>query len=145
MHKVSFYLLYDDSQAPHKADSGASGYDIKAYHSEWIKPGETKLIKTGFAIHLPENFEAQIRPRSGLALKNGVTVLNTPGTVDSSYRLEVGVILINHSNADFVVNKGDRIAQLVIMELPKISVECVYGQPEAHHERRGGFGSTGVK
>jgi dUTP pyrophosphatase len=102
------------------------------------------LVPTGLAIALPDGYEAQVRPRSGLALKQGVSVLNTPGTVDADYRGEVGVILMNHSKNDLVIRRGDRIAQMIINEVVKIKFEEVAELPDSERGA-GGFGHTGVK
>jgi dUTP pyrophosphatase len=107
-----------------------------------LKPGEIKLIKTGIALALEKGFEAQVRPRSGLALKNGITVLNTPGTVDSDYRGEVCVILINHSKVDFTITRGMRIAQMVIAKYEQAQIMEVENLDETARGA-GGFGSTG--
>jgi len=107
-----------------------------------LPPGARALIPTGFALELPQGYEAQVRPRSGLALKHGVTLLNSPGTIDADYRGELMVILINHGTEPFLVQRGDRIAQLVIA--PVASVEIVAVEALAETERgQGGFGSTG--
>jgi dUTP pyrophosphatase len=108
-----------------------------------IKSGEIKLIKTGIAIALEKGFEAQIRPRSGLALKNGITVLNTPGTIDSDYRGEICVILINHSKLDFIVSRGMRIAQMIIAKYEQAEIIAVENLDETVRGSSG-FGSTGV-
>lgn len=107
---------------PAYATSGSAGMDIHAMLAEAVTlhPGERRLIPTGLKIELPEGFEAQIRPRSGLALKYGVTVLNTPGTIDSDYRGEIGVVLINLGQEDFEVKNGDRIAQMVVAPYPQV-------------------------
>lgn len=107
---------------PAYATSGSAGMDIHAMLPEAVTlhPGERRLIPTGLKIELPEGFEAQIRPRSGLALKYGVTVLNTPGTIDSDYRGEIGVVLINLGQEDFEVKNGDRIAQMVVAPYPQV-------------------------
>ncbi len=122
----------------------SAGMDLRAYVEGPItlSPGERKLIKTGLHIELPEGYEAQVRPRSGLAFKKGITVLNSPGTIDADYRGDVGVILINHSNEEFAVNSGDRIAQLVISKFEKVDWET---SDEINSTLRGdsGFGSTG--
>jgi dUTP pyrophosphatase len=94
--------------------AGAAGMDLRAADDHVLKPGSRTLMPTGFAIALPQGFEAQVRPRSGLAVKHGVTVLNAPGTIDSDYRGEIKVPLINHGEADFVISRGDRIAQMVV-------------------------------
>ena len=108
-----------------------------------LEPGETRLIGTGISIELPPNTEAQVRPRSGLALKHGITVLNTPGTVDYGYRGEVGVILINHGRARFDVQPGTKIAQMVIASCLTVSIE-ESGDLSGTARGQGGFGSTGV-
>ena len=135
-----------NQELPKYANSGDAGMDLRADIQEpvQIKPLERTLIPTGLRIQLPEGFEAQIRPRSGLALKHGITVLNTPGTVDSSFRGEIGIILVNLSNEKFTVNPGERIAQMVVAEhahailLPTDSLD--------ETERGdGAFGHTGVK
>ncbi len=124
---------------------GAAGMDLRADIDEVIilKPLERAIVKTGLFIALPVGYEAQVRPRSGLAAKKGITVLNSPGTVDADYRGEIGVILVNLSNDDFVINDGERIAQLIIAKHERanwIEVEVL-----SETERgSGGFGSTGV-
>ena len=130
---------------PKYETSGSAGLDLVAAIDENIvlKPGEVKLVKTGIAIALEKGFEAQVRPRSGLALKNGITVLNSPGTVDSDYRGEVCVILINHSKVDFVIKRGERIAQMVIAKYEQAKIEVVKELDETARGE-GGFGSTGV-
>jgi dUTP pyrophosphatase len=112
-------------QLPFYATSGAAGMDLlyAGYEEVVLKPFERKLLPTGIAIELPEGYEAQVRPRSGLAIKHGITVLNTPGTIDSDYRGEIKVILINLGSEDFVVRRGDRIAQLVIAPVEKVQWE----------------------
>jgi dUTP pyrophosphatase len=124
---------------------GSAGIDLQAGIDEdiIIKPNETKLIKTGIAIALENGYEAQIRPRSGLALKNSITVLNTPGTIDCDYRGEICVILINHGKQDFVVSKGMRIAQMVISQYQQAEIIEVEDLDETARGK-GGFGSTGV-
>ena len=124
----------------------AAGMDLYAGVEKeiTIPPGEWKLVPTGISIALPDGYEAQVRPRSGLALKQGVSVLNTPGTVDADYRGEVGVILMNHSKQDLVVKRGDRIAQMIINKIERIEFEKVEELPETERGA-GGFGSTGGK
>ncbi|MFZ8864986.1 MAG: dUTP diphosphatase [Rickettsiales bacterium] len=128
------------------ATKGSAGIDLRANNEnpEIIKPGETKLIPTGIAVALPKGYEAQIRPRSGLALKNSLTVLNTPGTIDSDYRGEIGIILINHGKKDYIVENGARIAQMVIAKYEQVELEFVQELDETKRGS-GGFGSTGVK
>jgi dUTP pyrophosphatase len=129
---------------PKYETAGSAGMDLLAAIDEpiLIKPGEIKLIKTGIAIALEKGFEAQVRPRSGLALKNGITVLNSPGTIDSDYRGEVCAILINHSKTDFTVTRGMRIAQMVISQYAQAKIEEVENHDETARGS-GGFGSTG--
>jgi dUTP pyrophosphatase len=112
-------------QLPFYATPGAAGMDLlyAGYEEVVLKPFERKLLPTGIAIELPQDYEAQVRPRSGLALKHGITVLNTPGTIDSDYRGEIKVILINLGSEDFVIRRGDRIAQLVIAPVEKVQWE----------------------
>ena len=123
----------------------SAGMDIRANLEEpiTIKPNQRSLIKTGLYISLHDGYEAQIRPRSGLALKKGITVLNSPGTVDADYRGEIGVIIANLSDSDFTINSGDRIAQMVIAKFEKISWKAV---DKLDNSLRGnkGFGSTGI-
>ena len=122
----------------------AAGLDLKAVLSDKIilVPMERRLIPTGLFIALPKGYEAQIRPRSGLALKNGITVLNSPGTIDSDYRGEIGVLLINFSNVEFSIKAGDRIAQMVISKHEEIKWEMAESLPESGRGGKG-FGSTG--
>ncbi len=122
----------------------AAGLDLRANLSDKIviSPMERKLIPTGLFIALPQGYEAQIRPRSGLAIKYGITVLNSPGTIDSDYRGEIGIILINLSNERFVVNSGDRIAQMVISKHEQIKWEVIESLPKSNRGEKG-FGSTG--
>ncbi|MEL0185858.1 MAG: dUTP diphosphatase [Flavobacteriaceae bacterium] len=133
-----------NNPTPSYETSLSAGMDLRAYIEGQItlNPGERKLIKTGLHIELPEGYEAQVRPRSGLAFKKGITVLNSPGTIDADYRGDIGVILINHSNEEFAVNSGDRIAQLVISKFEKVDWET---SDEINSTSRGdsGFGSTG--
>ena len=126
--------------------SASAGMDVRANLDEAIelKPLERALVKTGLFMELPVGYECQVRPRSGLALKKGITVLNSPGTVDADYRGEVGVILINLSNATFVVEDGERIAQLVFAEVAQAEWTQVEELTETDRGA-GGFGSTGVK
>ncbi|WP_373898718.1 dUTP diphosphatase [Haloimpatiens sp. FM7315] len=128
---------------PFKAHEDDAGMDLFSIEEITINPMERKLIHTGIKIQLPKNTEAQIRPRSGLALKNGITVLNTPGTIDEGYRGEIGVILINLSDKKFKVEEGMKIAQMVIKPILSLDVEEVF---ELTETRRGqcGFGSTGI-
>ncbi|MBT4414313.1 MAG: dUTP diphosphatase [Polaribacter sp.] len=124
---------------------GSAGMDLRANISESIllKPLERTIVKTGLFIALPAGFEAQVRPRSGLAAKKGITVLNSPGTVDADYRGEIGVILVNLSNEEFEVNDGERVAQLVIAKHERVTWKEVEVLNETERGS-GGFGSTGV-
>lgn len=133
-------------ELPRYAKPGDAGMDLRADISEDIilKPFERKLIPTGLRIKLPEGYEAQVRPRSGLALKFGVTVLNTPGTIDSQYTGEIGVILINMSQDDFKVSTGDRVAQLVIAK-HEVAEWNLVEELEVTERGAGGFGHTNVK
>ncbi len=133
-----------DHHLPRKAHNGDSGYDLRAAITEdvVIPPGECKVIPVGFRCALPEGYELQIRPRSGLALKNYISVLNTPGTIDSNYRGEVGVILMNFGKYDYTVKISDRIAQGVVCKLPKVDVVEVR-HLDTTDRGEGGFGSTG--
>ncbi len=134
-----------DLPLPMYATDGASGMDIVANIREDIilKSGERKLIPIGFSFQLKNGQELQVRPRSGLALKHGITVLNTPGTIDSDYRGEVGVILINLGQEDFLIKRGDRIAQLVLSDVKRESLEEVNELDETIRDDSG-FGSTGI-
>ena len=131
---------------PNYSTSASAGMDLRANISDKInlKPLERKLIKTGIFIELPIGYEAQVRPRSGLAFKKGITVLNSPGTIDADYRGEVGVILVNLSSEEFIIEDGERIAQMVIVKHEKaewLDVETL----EKSERGAGGFGSTGLK
>ena len=121
---------------------GAAGLDLRAAEACVLKPGERCLMPTGFAVALPEGYEAQVRPRSGLAVKHGVTVLNSPGTIDSDYRGEIKVPLINHGTEDFVIARGDRIAQMVVAAVARVSWEEAPGLDDTIRGA-GGFGSSG--
>ncbi|MFI1772680.1 dUTP diphosphatase [Thalassobellus citreus] len=133
-------------ELPHYETIASAGMDLRANISEAItlKPLERTIVKTGLFIELPVGIEAQVRPRSGLAAKKGVTVLNAPGTVDADYRGEIGVILVNLSNEDFIIENGERIAQLVIVKHERAEWEEVEILSETERGE-GGFGSTGVK
>ena len=131
---------------PGYASDGAAGLDLLAAIAEPVElaPGARKLIPTGIMIALPAGYEAQVRPRSGLALKHGVTLLNSPGTIDADYRGEIGVILINHGEAPFAIARGDRIAQLVIAPVTRLAWAESDRLPESARGPRG-FGSTGKR
>lgn len=138
------YNLLEGAQLPSYESEQAAGADIRAYlkQEEIIRPGERKLIPTGLFIGLPEGCEVQIRPRSGLALKHGVTVLNAPGTIDSDYRGEIGVILINLGDKDFTIKNGDRIAQMVVSKHER--GEFINRWLDKTNRGSGGFGHTGI-
>lgn len=141
---VKVLMLNANAVIPTYANKGDAGMDICAISREEIPPGEWRLIRTGIALEIPPNMEVQVRPRSGLALKHGVTVLNSPGTIDAGYRGEVGVILINHGSSTFVIEEQMRIAQLVFSNV--ISVELIPSPALTETERgAGGFGSSGLR
>jgi dUTP pyrophosphatase len=129
---------------PKYQTEGSVGMDLSAFieNDILIKPNERELIPTGIALSLPQNIEGQVRPRSGLSLKYGITVLNSPGTIDSDYRGEIKVILINHGNEDFLIKNNDRIAQLVFNEVVKVSFNEVNNLDQTSRDQKG-FGSTG--
>jgi len=131
---------------PHYETIASAGMDLRANLSEsrTLKPLERSIVGTGLFIELPIGIEAQVRPRSGLAAKKGITVLNAPGTIDADYRGEIGVILVNLSNEDFTINNGERIAQLVIAKHERAEWEEVQALSETERGE-GGFGSTGTK
>lgn len=141
--KLKVKRIHEKAKLPEYAHATDAGMDLYSVERAELKPGESKLVSTGLVIELPENTEAQIRPRSGLALKNQITVLNTPGTIDQGYRGEVKIILINHGNNSFLVEEGMRIAQMVVKPVLKVDVEEVEDLTDSD---RGdvGFGSTGV-
>jgi dUTP pyrophosphatase len=143
MIRLKIKRLHPDAILPGYAHPGDAGLDLYAAVAAVIEPGESKLIGTGIAIELPPNAEAQVRPRSGLALKHAVTVLNSPGTIDCGYRGEVGVILINHGGSPFDVRPGMKIAQLVVASCLTVAVEDVVELGDTARGQ-GGFGSTGM-
>ncbi|MGA8943507.1 MAG: dUTP diphosphatase [Thermoactinomyces sp.] len=134
----------EDLPLPVKMSTGSSGFDLHAAVVDpvEISPGQWKLIPTGIALSMPAGLEAQIRPRSGLALKHGITVLNSPGTIDADYRGEIGVILLNAGEVPFRVQRGDRIAQLVFVQVPAVSLKVVESLDKTARGS-GGFGHTG--
>ena len=129
---------------PSYKTKGASGMDLMAYLDKSInlEPGKSCLVPTGLSIAFPEKYEVQIRPRSGLAAKNNISVLNTPGTIDSDYRGEIKIILFNHGNENFIINNNDRVAQMILMPVIKIELEETNELPKSIRGD-GGFGSTG--
>ena len=136
-----------ENEDPKYATKGSSGFDLRASENKTIQPGCYETVSTGLFFEIPENFEIQVRPRSGLAAKNGVTVLNTPGTIDSDYRGEIKVILINHGKEPFVIEPGDRIAQAVISPTSTsyIKLNKIDQISDDTERGSGGFGSTGIK
>ena len=133
-----------DDLFPRKAHEDDAAFDLRSRVDVVIPSGKIILVPTGVFMELPVGYEAQVRPRSGLALKHGITVLNTPGTIDAGYRGEVGVILINAGPADFTVARGDRIAQMVVQKLTDVQLVAVEKLSETARGA-GGFGSTGIK
>ena len=144
MVKVLIKKLDPLVKLPEYKTSGASGLDLMAFIKKpiEIKPKTSSLIPTGLSVAFSENYEIQIRPRSGLAAKKNITVLNTPGTIDSDYRGEIKVIIYNHGDENFLVNNGDRIAQMILAPVVKMELEEVNNLPESIRGK-GGFGSTG--
>jgi dUTP pyrophosphatase len=144
MAKVLIKKLDSAVELPMYKTNGASGMDLMAFIKEPInvKSKTSSLIPTGLSVAFSENFEIQIRPRSGLAAKNDISILNTPGTIDSDYRGEIKVIIYNHGNNDFLINNGDRIAQMILAPVIKIELEETNDLPQTIRGE-GGFGSTG--
>ena len=144
MVKVLIKKLNPSVQLPSYKTNGASGMDLMAYikNSINLEPGKSCLVPTGLSVAFPKEYEVQIRPRSGLAAKNNISVLNTPGTIDSDYRGEIKIILFNHSNDNFIINNNDRIAQMVLTPIVKMELEETNELPESIRGE-GGFGSTG--
>ena len=144
MVKVLIKKLNPSVQLPSYKTNGASGMDLIAFIEKPINlnPGKSCLVPTGLSVAFPQEYEIQIRPRSGLAAKNNISVLNTPGTIDSDYRGEIKIILFNHSNDNFIINNNDRIAQMVLTPITKMKLEEVNELPESIRGE-GGFGSTG--
>lgn len=135
--------LMPDAIVPHYAHPGDAGMDLFANERLELAPGATGLVKTGIAIELPRGTEAQVRPRSGLALRHGITVLNSPGTIDEGYRGEVAVILINHGRESLTIEKGSKIAQMVVQPVLRLEVEETDTLSDTRRGQ-GGFGSTGM-
>ena len=144
MVKVLIKKIDPKIKLPEYKTNGASGMDLIAFIKKPInvRPKTSSLISTGLSVAFPENYEIQIRPRSGLAAKNNISVLNTPGTIDSDYRGEIKVIIYNHGSDDFIINNGDRIAQMILSPIIKMDLEEVNDLPETIRGE-GGFGSTG--
>ena len=144
MVKVLVKKLHPKVQLPSYKTEGSSGMDLMAFTEKSIKisPNNSALIPTGISLAIPKDVEIQIRPRSGLAAKSNISILNTPGTIDSDYRGEIKVILFNHNSKEFIVNNNDRIAQIILVPILKINFEEVDKLPETVRGS-GGFGSTG--
>lgn len=148
MKKIKIHLKRkdgcEDMPLPAYATSGSSGMDLCAdvEGEVLLKPGEIRLVSTGIYVSIPEGYEAEIRPRSGLALKHGISLVNTPGTIDSDYRGLVSLIMINHGKDGFLIRRGDRVAQMVMKEIVKADIEAVEGLDETVRSG-GGFGHTG--
>ena len=144
MAKVLIKKLASSVKLPDYKTNGASGMDLMAFIAEPIilKPQSSCLVPTGISVAFSEEFEIQIRPRSGLAAKNNISVLNTPGTIDSDYRGEIKVIIFNHGNKEFIINNNDRIAQMILTPVVKMELEEIESLPETIRGE-GGFGSTG--
>ncbi len=143
MKKIEVKIkLSEKASVPTYATSGSSGMDIRVIESGVIKKNEIKLIKTGIYLEIPDGYEAQIRPRSGLALKHGITILNTPGTIDADYRGEICLIVANFGSEDFPYNAGDRLAQMVFSKVVKaeLTVSDTLNETERN---KGGFGHSG--
>ncbi|SFE17444.1 dUTP pyrophosphatase [Paenibacillus algorifonticola] len=147
MYRVLFKRVEgnEDIKLPCKMSEWAAGFDLQAAVSEPVElaPGERKLIPTGFAMAMPAELEAQIRPRSGLAYKHGITCLNSPGTIDADYRGEVKVLLVNLGQEPFTIARGERIAQMVFQQVPVVTIEEAAELPDTVRGS-GGFGHTGV-
>ena len=144
MAKVLIKKLNSNVELPNYKTDGSSGLDLMAFVENPItlSPKDSILVPTGISIAIPENLEIQIRPRSGLAAKYNISVLNTPGTIDSDYRGEIKIILFNHGSIDFIINNKDRIAQMILMPVHKMELEEVENLPDTLRGK-GGFGSTG--
>ncbi|MDK2984961.1 MAG: dUTP pyrophosphatase [Clostridia bacterium] len=135
----------EDIELPQYMTEGAAGLDLRAAVKDEVilAPGDTTLVPTGLALKIPPGYEAQVRPRSGLALKHGITLLNSPGTIDADYRGEIGVILTNLGKKDFSIKRGDRIAQMVFAKVQRVTLKQV-SELEDSDRGSGGFGHTGI-
>jgi dUTP pyrophosphatase len=144
MARVLIKKLNPDVKIPTYKTSGASGMDLMAFLQEPIKisPNSSYLVPTGLSVAFSDDYEVQIRPRSGLAAKNNITVLNTPGTIDSDYRGEIKIILFNHGKEDFIINNKDRVAQMILTPVIKMELQETDSLPDTLRGK-GGFGSTG--
>ena len=143
MVKVKVQKIKDNATIPKYAHEGDAGVDLHSTEDYVLKPGERILVSTGIKIAVPKGYEAQIRPKSGLALKHGITVLNTPGTIDAGYRGEVGVIAVNLGKEDYKIEKGKKIAQMIVNKVEEVEFEEV-DELDNTTRNEGGFGSTGL-
>lgn len=141
--EVSFTRLHDAAVAPRYAHEGDAGLDVCSCATTTLEPGAYAVVPTGIAIALPPGTEAQVRPRSGLAAKHGISVLNSPGTIDAGYRGEIGIILVNHGQEVFAVTPGMKIAQLVVQPVMRAALRECASLPDTARGQ-GGFGSTGM-
>ncbi|MEI6731354.1 MAG: dUTP diphosphatase [archaeon] len=143
MVKLRIRRAHAKAMMPVYAHPGDAGMDLFSVENKILKPGERAIVNTGLHVEVPEGFELQLRPRSGLAIKKGITLVNTPGTVDSGYRGEIGLIMINHSKEDFEIKEGDRIAQAVLTRFESAELEEASELSDSSRGT-GGYGSTGV-
>lgn len=144
MYDLRVKLLYKNSKLPEFANQGDAGMDIFSVDKKVIKSGESDLIRTGISVELPENTEIQLRPKSGLALNYGITLLNSPGTIDEGYRGEIKVVIINHGKEDFLVDEGMKIAQMVLKPVYKVNVIQIENINCETERGKNGFGSSGI-
>jgi dUTP pyrophosphatase len=144
MVKIKVKKIREDAIIPVYAHEGDAGMDLFSVEKYLLKPMERCLVSTGVKFEIPLGYEIQIRPRSGLALKKGISMPNSPGTIDSGYRGEIEVIIINHGNEDFEINPGDRIAQIILNKVENIEIEEA-DELEGSSRGEGGFGSTGLR
>lgn len=142
--KINFKKLHENAKIPSYAHEGDAGMDLFSCVNAVLNPLERKLIGTGLSVEIPQGYEMQVRPKSGLALNHGITVLNTPGTIDAGYRGEIGVILFNASNAPYSVKEGEKIAQAVIKKIEYAEIN-IAAELSDSKRGKGGFGSTGLK
>ncbi len=144
MYDLKIKLLYKNSKMPEIAHEGDAGIDVFSVEESLVKVGEIKLIKTGISLELPKDTEIQLRPKSGLALNHGITLLNSPGTIDEGYRGEIMVILINHGRNDFIVKEGMKIAQMVLKPVYKVNLVKTHEMNLETERGKNGFGSSGI-
>lgn len=140
---IKIKKLSEDAIIPHYAHEGDAGMDVYSIENITLKPRERALIKTGLSFEIPKGFEIQVRPKSGLALKYGLTIVNTPGTLDSGYRGELGIILLNTNNQDYEIKKGEKIAQIILARYEEAQIQEVTELTDTSRGE-GGFGSTGL-